>query len=848
MLPSLTAAFLLGLVFGSQTTYFPLALFLLLLGVAVALTLLEHEARIESCRARLLYAALLGGVTYWTLVTPLPLPHDVPAGRRDVPFTDMSGRIVSAVQHAPNRQTLVVEAEERIPGVAGQTEQRRIRVVWRESEAVLLHGDRIRFRAKLHLPSGSLNPGGFDYAGYLERQGIDAVTTIAGPQAAQLLESGQVSWRWAAWNRVDQWRATIREAAVRTLSQPALGLYLGIVIGERGYLQQDVQEWFMVTGTVHLLSISGSHLGLVAVAVFWLVRQAVLWIPASLLLRLSRTITASRIAILVTWPMVAMYALLAGAELATIRSLVMITLALVTLWIGHQRHLHHAAALAALLILLHDPRALFDISFQLSFLSVLIIIQCVRWSGSDRDELAAAPALLPRLARHGRDALLMSGAVTIATLPVVALYFNQVPWMGMVTNLVAIPMTGMVLVPLGLCTALWSVVTGADDLPLGPLQERLVRWLVLGLRWCAGLPAGEWHIAAPSFPAMALFYGALGIAGVGRLSGRCRAGGLAIALALVCWWMWSPRLSVDGDRWRVTFLDVGQGDSAVIELPDGHTVLIDGGARYERFDMGRGVVAPFLWNRGIRHLDQVIGTHQQLDHVGGLAWVLRHVSVGRYWGTGVDRPEQFAADLQSALRDRGIQERVAVRGQELLPSGPCRLMIVNPEAPTKEAGSALPVRGGTALNNQSIVSRLECGAQSVLFAADIEADGLRHLGMDGRRPATILKVPHHGAKSSLDREWVKAIHPAYAVISVGAANSYGHPVQAVLDAYAQEQTTLARTDRDGAVWVSGRLSAQGVTVTRMRDRLLQPIDLHACLWPCEKENWRRLWLQFLDFR
>lgn len=175
-------------------------------------------------------------------------------------------------------------------------------------------------------------------------------------------------------------------------------------------------------------------------------------------------------------------------------------------------------------------------------------------------------------------------------------------------------------------------------------------------------------------------------------------------------------------------------------------------------------------------------------------------------------------------------------------------MIVNPEAPTKEAGSALPVRGGTALNNQSIVSRLECGAQSVLFAADIEADGLRHLGMDGRRPATILKVPHHGAKSSLDREWVKAIHPAYAVISVGAANSYGHPVQAVLDAYAQEQTTLARTDRDGAVWVSGRLSAQGVTVTRMRDRLLQPIDLHACLWPCEKENWRRLWLQYLDFR
>jgi competence protein ComEC len=441
----------------------------------------------------------------------------------------------------------------------------------------------------------------------------------------------------------------------------------------------------------------------------------------------------------------------------------------------------------------------------------------------------------------------MSGAVTIATLPVGAFYFNQVPWMGVVTNLLAIPFTGMVLVPLGLCTALWSVVTGTGDLALGMLQERLSMWLVLGLRWCAGLPGGEWHIAAPSLPAMALFYGALGIAIAGGLSNRMRTGALAIVLTLVCWWMWSPRLSVDGDRWRVTFLDVGQGDSAVIELPDGQTVLIDGGARYERFDMGRSVVAPFLWNRGIRHIDHVIGTHQQLDHVGGLVWVLRHVSVGRYWGTGVERPEQFVADLQSVLRDQAVDEQRAVRGQDVLPSGPCRLLILSPGPPTKEAGFVVPIRGGTALNNESIVTRLDCAAESVLFAADLEVEGLRRLDGDGRRPATVLKVPHHGAKSSLDRQWVEDVHPQYAVISVGAANSYGHPVQAVLDTYAEKRATLARTDRDGAVWVTGRLSAPGLTVTRMRDRLLQPVDVHAGLWPGERENWRRLWLQLQDF-
>jgi competence protein ComEC len=846
MLPALTAAFLLGLLFGSLSAFIPTFLALLLVCLAAGLTVLEQGSSIDPRKALMLYAALLTGVVYWALATPLPLPPHAPLNRRDIPFAQVSGRIVSPVQHAPNRQTVVVEADEALPAAEYGHDARRIKVAWREPGAVLLHGDRIQFRAKLHAPSGSLNPGGFDYAGYLERQGINAVTSITGPAAVHRLESGQASWRWAGWTQVDAWRAHIRAAAVHTLSQPALGIFLGIVIGERGYLQQDVQEWFMVTGTVHLLSISGSHLGLVAMVVFWMVRQAVIRLPTGMLLTLSPAITASRFAILVTWPMVTMYALLAGAELATIRSLVMITVAFVTVWIGHDRHVHHAMALAALLILLHDPRAMFDISFQLSFLSVLIIIQCVLWFTPSRPEEDQIPATgLQRVGAYGRDAVLMSGAVTMATLPVVAFYFNQVPWLGMFTNLVAIPLTGLLLVPLGLCTALWSVLTGAEDLAWGPLQERLFGWLVGGLRWCSQIPFGEWRVAAPALPAIVLFYAGLGVASMSGFSKRIRVGGAGVVVALVCLWMWSPRLGVDGDRWRVTFLDVGQGDSAVIELPDGQTVLIDGGAKYERFDMGRGVVAPFLWNRGIRHIDHVIGTHLQLDHVGGLAYVLRHLSVGQYWGTAVKRPEQFVAELQQALAEQGIQERQAMSGQELLPSGPCQLTIVNP-APVAGDGPLVHSTSGTALNNQSVVSRLECGGQSVLFAADIEVDGLRHLPGAGRTPVTVLKVPHHGAKSSLDREWIREIHPQHAVISVGQANSYGHPVQAVLQVYAEQQAELSRTDQDGAVWVTGRVSTGDLTVTRMRERVLEPLPLSRGLWRSEAKNWERLWVRFRD--
>ncbi|MBH0208923.1 MAG: MBL fold metallo-hydrolase, partial [Nitrospira sp.] len=251
--------------------------------------------------------------------------------------------------------------------------------------------------------------------------------------------------------------------------------------------------------------------------------------------------------------------------------------------------------------------------------------------------------------------------------------------------------------------------------------------------------------------------------------------------------------------------------------------------------------APFLWNRGISHIDHVVGTHQQLDHVGGLIWILRHLSVGQFWDQGVERQEQFVTDLASALRSRDIPKRAAMQGEELLGSGPCRLTVLNPQDDATPADER-SVHTGTELNNRSIVSRLDCGAHSVLFAADIETGGLHRLPEEGHRPVTVLKVPHHGARSSLDQEWIRQIHPQYAIISVGAANPYGHPAPAVIQAYEEQAIALYRTDRDGAVWIQGRLSGNDLTVTNMRELVIRPVDVWACPWRCEYRNWQRVLL------
>ena len=845
MLPSLTVAFIIGLLVGSQIPYFPLSASSLLFFLALGAVALERLNRFSIRQATWLYGALLVGVVYWAVAVNLAARDSMDDSPPNASI-EMTGRIVAPVQQAPDRLIMIIRTDNPIDESGAS---RHVRLTWRTPERVFFQGDRIGFRAMLRRPSGVLNPGGFDYAAYLERQGIDAVATVIGSEAVQFIESGRVHAWWAIWNQFDRWRSSIRLAAVQSLSQPALGLYAGIIIGDRGYLDPELRDQFMVTGTVHLLSISGSHLGLVTLLIFAVARGAMLLLPANWLLALSRRITPTRLAAVCTLLPVAGYACLAGAELATMRSLLMVTVGLTAIWLGQERRLFHALSAAAVGILLHDPQALFDISFQLSFLSVIAIAGWLSWpAAAETEEMPNEPSFLRTSVRWGRDSVVMSGVVTLVTIPPVAYYFNQLPWLGLFTNVVAVPAMGILLVPIGLAAGIWQIVIGGTVLPLASLNQWFLEHFVAAVSLVSMLPGGEWHVAAPSAFTMVLFYGCFVLLWqrVGSKAFRLAAGAGVVLVLL--WWAWSPRMFLDGDHFRVTFLDVGQGDSAVVELPDGQVVLIDGGGTFERFDMGRAVVAPFLWNRGIHAIDQVIGTHPQLDHVGGLAWVLRHFIVKRYWGSGDTREELFYKRLQKSLADRRVQEQVAREGQEIVSSGPCGLVVLNP---TADEPLNIPLHdghvGGHVLNNRSVVTRLTCGNHTMLFAADVEHDGLSRMARaPSHGPITVLKVPHHGAVSSLNHEWLASLHPRYAVFSAGRHNRYRHPAASVLDAYRSAGSTVLRTDRDGGVWFTGGVSDASLHMHRARELVWQPTNRASCLWMCEAANWVRIWKQWRD--
>ncbi len=836
MLPVFTLTFIFGLILGSYLSYFPLSVAALLIGSVGLLTYLESQRVVAPRRSQVLFACVVGGCLYWTICTWFT-PH--------LPFPDnpgvlpprFEGIISEPVRHSSGQLTALVEVT--VIEDPAFVVPLHLRLTWRDPDRDLHRGLRIRARTHLHTPSGTLNPRGFDYAAYLETQGVDAVGSVSGAGAVEVLdfESGTAAPFFSI--LIEGWRSRVR-AAAESLSPPSRGLYLSLTIGEQGFLAPEVREWFMTTGTVHILSISGSHLGLIALLSFAIIRKGCLFLPSMMLLSLSRWLTPTRLAALLTLSPVVAYTVLAGAETATIRSSIMIAVGLWTVWLGAPHYLLHALAAAAGLTLLAHPHALYDISFQLSYISVWVLALAIEREVGE--ELAEAPASVSgRTVYWLCESVRLSALVSLATMPLVACYFNQVSWMGLFANLLMVPFVGFIFLPLSLLSALWVIVAHSSMLPGAGLIDGLGQGLISATHALAGLPGSEWFVAAPTLPMMALFY----LLGWALMTGRptdatplLRGAMLTGLLCIVVWWLWSPRSLGSDGRLRVTFLDVGQGDSAVIELPAGEVILIDGGATYERFDMGRSVVAPFLWNRGIRKIDHVIGTHPQLDHVGGLAWILAHMHVGNFWSNGAVRNEDFWRKIERALAQQHLKPKLAAEAELISTGTDCRMAVLSPRA---DRGSSATTKSES-LNNLSVVTELRCGDRRILFTGDIEREALARLTRSGTLgPMTLLKVPHHGAKSSLEYDWLQLIRPQIAVVSAGRRNPYGHPVGEVLAAYRALGTQVWRTDQDGAIWVDLDVKQSRLSVHNAREWVLQSAIQSSDPWTVELDNIRRLW-------
>jgi competence protein ComEC len=708
-----------------------------------------------------------------------------------------------------------------------------LRVTLSGPGAGVAHGERVSFHSRIRPIRSFNNPGGFDFARHMHLLGVWGSAFADAGQLVRLAPPGG-----SPAHVVDAARTAVARRVDAAVPFPEAAVLKALVIGDQAEIPADVQQAFRRTGTTHILAISGMNFGIVASAAFVVFRWLLAFIHPVLL-----TGWARKGAALLTLVPVGLYALLAGMSPSTQRALIMAAVFLLTFLIEREHDLMNTLAVAALTILVLSPPSLYSVSFQLSFAAVFVILY--GFAQIRRREEAAqpvAPGAGARLKRSVALFFLVSVFATAGTLPLILYYFNMVSFISLLANCVAVPLMGYAAVLAGLIGAFLVPFSDSAASLCFKLGGVVLSASIAVVKQMSDLPFAAAQTVSPSIIEMVLFYasagsaihliqawrGQAGPAASGGVAGppprpqqlrpvfrkdgvlaapgaRAAAGLLVLCLAAGCadagYWIYQRFWHRD---LRMTLLDVGQGNAALLELPGGRTVLVDGGgvADNSAFDVGAAVVAPFLWRSKIATVDTLILTHPNSDHLNGLVFIAENFNVGALWANGEPWHTLGYQALMRAAAAHGIaRPPLAELLRESTING-VRLEVLYP--PADFLARRETERWRRAENNNSLVTRFSFGEVSILLPGDImrpaEKDLVARAG--DRLKSRVLVAPHHGSRTSSSEEFAAAVAPQAVLISCADRPGSGLPHSETLERYAARGARIYRTDRNGAIRIT----------------------------------------------
>ena len=700
-------------------------------------------------------------------------------------------------------------------------------------------GDDVAVLTAARLPLVYKDAGAFDRREFLAQQNIHVQATLRASTLLQKIGAPPAS----AETRLARWRGKLRSEldALFPASPDVAGILRAMLLGDRAFIDRSESLDFQKTGVFHVLVVAGLHVGALAFFLFWLTRR----------LRLPHTLATLVI-------LLALFAYIAVVEQRppVLRAGLMTGIVVLGTFYYRRLELLNSAALAALILLLAKPKAVVDTSFQLSFLAIGCIAGIAlpwmqthvqpfvhalkNWRDVTRDAAYAPRQVQYRLDLRDTARLLTARLSTRAAiwtqntgvtalrgtfrlaelfalslvlqfgmLPLMARDFHRITLLGPLANLLAVPLTGLI-VPLGFCSLGLALVWRG----LGRVLAMPLAWLVHlqgGIvHLFARIPHGSYRIPGPPHWVILLFFAAILALAAGlrfqQARGRfLRWSAVAVAVfAAILIARYPFRPSVVPNALEMTVLDVAQGDSILVISPKGSTLLIDGGGTFQGFqgreehlgpDPGEDAVSPYLWSRGIQKLDAVALTHAHQDHIGGLTAILQNFKVGQLWlGRETAVPAFARLKDEAALLHVPIEHEL--RGQHFLWDG-VQLDFLWPEIPPEEVAPL-------AKNNDSLVVRLRYQDRTILLPGDAEKQAEAVMLAENDTAvlhADVLKVGHHGGKNSTMPDFLAAVAPQISIISAGEENPYGHPSPELLQRLGESGTRLLRTDRDGAVRV-----------------------------------------------
>ncbi len=585
-------------------------------------------------------------------------------------------------------------------------------------------------------------------------------------------------------------RQRLNNVIVTSFSDKSSAFLLSITTGERIYLTNEMKNAFNITGLAHILSISGSHFGLLFVILFGIFRLVFRYLPYKVLTRLTIYVSPSQIAGILTAPFLIFYLGISSMSIPTIRAFIMITFFLAGLLIGRKGFWLNTLIIAAFIIVLIDPLALTDLSAQLSFIAVICIgIVAQKLRDEERhDEMPKIEDHKNLLSRsiaavlnNLKYSLLISLAASLGTAPLVAYHFHYFSLVSPITNLLIAPLIGFLILPFILISSMIYLIF--DVFTFISLIDRFTLFILTLIEDIA-----IWNyidIKIPDFPLILIitFYTGLLMFLIFSHSTRGKDKNSFIssyvaplAIAILPMFVYSAITLLEPKALKITFLDVGQGDASVVELSDNRIIVIDTGKKGYQ-------VGEYLRYKGIKNIDVLAISHLQTDHTGGIEYLLNNFKVTEIWISGF-------GELQ-ALPEEKHQYRKLVRGDVINGNG-YKINVLHPYDEFYTSKS----RGEE--NNYSLVLRIDGNKNRFLFTGDIEFEAqedLSNLGLHLK--STVLKVPHHGSKSSGHETFYGLVSPKIAVISVGRKNPHGHPHEETL--WMLKDSQVFRTDYDGAI-------------------------------------------------
>lgn len=722
--------------------------------------------------------AFAGGFLWAAWCAQLRMADALPAAweGRDI----VVGGVVASLPQVYDRSVRFEFDVERVD-TAGAAVPRRIVLSWwgaggRDGAPAVLPevhaGERWRFTVRLKRPHGLSNPHGFDYEAWLLERGIRATGHVRPKGERRLVEPQAKGFAY----RVERARERLRGRIQAALGDaPAAGVIVALVMGDQRAIPPEQWRVFTRTGVNHLMSISGLHVTMLSGLAFALVNF--LWRRSE---RLTLALPAVKAAALAGLLAAVAYALLAGFAVPAQRTVFMLAVVAVALWTGRAAAAGEVLALALLVVLAIDPWAVLAAGFWLSFGAVAIIM------------MVSANRLRP--AHWLENWMRVQWAVTLALVPLLLAMFQQLSLISPLANALAIPLVSLVVVPLALAG---SVLSSEAVLQFA---QWLMALCVDGLEWLGGLPAAAWEQhAPPAWTVIVALAGAVWLLMPRGFPARWLGGIAFLPLFLVL-----PAPPPEGGL-RLTVLDVGQGLSVVAQTSR-HALLFDTGPAFgPGADSGSRVIVPFLRASGIRRLDAMVISHDDIDHTGGALSVLQALPVHALLTS--------LPDLDPLLL-LGPEERRCMAGQRWEWDG-VHFEMLYPDA---------AARGMTGLkdNERSCVLKISTQGGSALIPADIERRGEQTLlaAAPGQLKADVLVAPHQGSRTSSSPAFVRAVAPRLVVFPVGYRNAFRHPHPEVVARYAELGSVLLRTDDDGAIGVELQ-PGRPPLVSRHRDHHLR---------------------------